>query len=328
MCEAAPAPPLAAEDHGLRELLKHWPADTIASHLRFTLEDIRKLANKFFPATLLLPHHHGRVSGVDALVVLLLLHAPVPLFDLEALVGYADFDLSVISRTAASVLVHDWFCNMASPPWLTASRLQTYATAIHDKRQDGAATLVGFVDGTRRKISKPSNNALQRQFYNGWTHNHTLLWIAVVFADGTFLLRGPVGGRNNDLFILENSGLARDLRPMLQGFKVGGDGIFPIDTAIESMKLYLNGLCPPGLGDSRRFSAVRIVIEWVFDEIIDLFRYFRLSEAQVLTLTIPAIFYQAASILTNAHTCLYNSKVGLYFNLHPPKLEHVFAHHN
>ena len=99
---AAPEAPLVAEDIGVRALLSFWPNTTWYAHSRFTFDDLRCLAHFFFPATLLLPFHRGRVSALDALVVLLLRFASrMTLYAQERITGYEDYMLSAITHTAA-----------------------------------------------------------------------------------------------------------------------------------------------------------------------------------------------------------------------------------
>jgi len=325
---ALPARPLAADVRGIPALQWEFSESQLAKKLRFALHDVRRLATLLLPGTIILPGHHGRVSSVDALALLLLrLHSPASLESYERVSGFADYDISLIIRATATLLTDRWFSSIATPRWLTQNRCHRYATAIRNIRNDGEATLVGFVDGTRRPVAEPSNPEEQRQVYNGWIHTSNLLFIAIVFPDGSFVLRGPVCGRNNDPFLYDESGLKDELPDWLQGYKVGADGIFPNDAAIESTKIYLDGLCPADDGEGqRRFAAVRIVVEWLFALVSNLFRLFRYKEAQVINLTIPATFYKSAAILASCHTCLYGSEISRYFGLSPLRLADVFHH--
>ena len=54
-----------------------------------------------------------------------------------------------------------------------------------------------------------------------------MLFIAIAFPDGTFLLRGPLAGHWNDLTALEATSLGDDLSTLLDGNAIGGDSIFP-----------------------------------------------------------------------------------------------------
>lgn len=320
---AAPEGSLMAEDYGVRALLAFWPKETWYSHLRFTYEEVRRLSSFFFPQTIVLPDRHGRVSAFDAMTVLLLrLCSEMTLYTSERLIGYEDYMQSTITRTAAHHLVDHWFPNIASPGWLDDAKRQEYAEAIFRKREDGSVTIIGFIDGTRRYIMRPIVD--QRESYNGWLHGHTLLFIAVVFPDGSFLLRGPVSGRHNDLFALDQTGLLAELPTFTNGFFAGGDGIFPNSSTIQSTKMYLDGLCPAACAG--RFSAVRVVIEWLFGEITMLFPYFEMRRLQKLNLSAPGLFYQAAAILAAAHNCLYPSNVCLYFGMQKPHLSSIFRH--
>jgi hypothetical protein len=134
--------------------------------------------------------------------------------------------------------------------------------------------MVGHIDGNRRPLCRPGRAALQEAFYNGWTRNHNLLFIAIVFPDGTFLIRGPEAGRHNDLYILNSSGLLADLPRLLGHYAVGGDGIFPFTPNIRGSTLYASSALPAG--DARRFNSSRVTVEWLFSQITSQFQLSRL----------------------------------------------------
>lgn len=323
---ASPSGPLTACDYGVVSLLSFWPKSTWYSHFRFTFSDIKRLASFFFPPTLILPNKHGCVSAFDALVILLLRFTTASsLYMLESLVGFEDFLLSSILRTAAHYLVDHWFENISTPGWVDDNTRHRYADAIAAKRGDGsAATIIGFVDGTRKNITRPIVN--QGESYNGWLHSHTLLFIAVAFPDGTFILRGPVSGRHNDLFAIDDTGLLAFLPHITNGYFIGGDGIFPVSSTIVSTKIYLHGLCPAE--GAAQFAAVRVSVEWLFGGITLIFPYFSMETLQKLHLTAPALFYQAAAVLATAHNCFYRNEISQYFHVLPPSLSSIFHHKN
>ena len=95
----------------------------------------------------------------------------------------------------------------------------------------------------------------------------TLLFISVAFPDGTFLLRGPVGGRSNDLNILKSYGLMDDLPTLFHGWAIGGDGLFPVSALLHSNKIF-DALVDPA--DRAAYAQVRI-------SVCNIFHYFQLK---------------------------------------------------
>lgn len=179
--------------------------------------------------------------------------------------------------------------------------------------------IVGFVDGTRKPLCRPFY--LQQSYYNGWLHNHTLLFIAICFPDGTFLLRGPVGGHNNDIHILESSGLCADLPRLFRGYAIGGDGIFPTTAYIHPIEMF-DRLISPML--RKAYSSVRIAVEWLFNDITNHFQFLALRRKQHVWQTQPAMMYKVGAVLALARNCLYGNEISDHFQCQSPTLSTVF----
>ncbi len=236
-------------------------------------------------------------------------------------VGYEEGKLSDIIQTSAQYIYWHWRHVVERPGWLTESRKEMYARVITEAGCPDA-TIIGFLDGTHRGVARP--RFYQRIVYNGWKHGHSLLFIAVCFPDGTFLLRGPVSGRQNDLFALRETGLWEYLSNSLGGYAVGGDGIFPTLEWLHSKKLFMDGLLDEQ--DSTAYSSVRICVEWLFGIWTQNFRFFMLEEAQQLGRTYPALHYNVGAILGLALNVTYGNKIADFFSCATPTLETVFTH--
>ena len=146
--------------------------------------------------------------------------------------------------------------------------------------------------------------------------------MGIAFPDGTFLLRGPVQGHQNDIGILRETRLETELPTLFGNWAIGGDGAFPVSTNVLSVKLWLEGHMAVG---SREFCACRVAVEWLFAEMTNTFRWLNLKEGQKVALTNPSIIYQCAALLALARTSLYGNKISDYFGLNPPSLSEIFV---
>ena len=81
-------------------------------------------------------------------------------------------------------------------------------------------TCVGFIDGTKIRISRPDLHLHQRAVYSGHKRVHCLPYQTAKPPDGFLLhLYGPVEGRQPDAFLYRASGLDATL---CNGLKVKG----------------------------------------------------------------------------------------------------------
>jgi len=202
---------------GLPRLTTILGREQLFADLRLQLEDISTLAHRLLgddPIPLSRGFKHGSVSPDDALAITLLRFAwPRPLKDLQQLTGFPEARCSDIIHTTSRLLVRRWWPCLASPKWLSESRLSEYARCTTAKGCP-LRLVVGFIDGTRRECSKPSLG--QSALYNGWLHNWSFLYVFVVFPDGTFMARGPVCGHENDIAAVRATHMDRDLPGLLR----------------------------------------------------------------------------------------------------------------
>eukprot|EP01013_Petalomonas_cantuscygni_P043980 TRINITY_DN8627_c0_g2_i1.p2 TRINITY_DN8627_c0_g2~~TRINITY_DN8627_c0_g2_i1.p2 ORF type:complete len:389 (+),score=43.56 TRINITY_DN8627_c0_g2_i1:182-1348(+) len=321
MAAAHPAPYRRPSTRGLERILGTIGGEAhVWNRLRFSLADVRRIAEHFLPAMIALPHRRGSVNRYDAMAtVLLRLADPASAEAIEPVCGYPDWLLSSIVRTTVERIVDDWYRCIASPPWLNDERLTRYAERL---TQAGCPipTIAGFMDGTRRVASHPRDG--EECWYNGWLHNHTMLFIATAFPDGTFLLRGPVSGRWNDINALSSTGLDTDLPELLGGHAVGADGVFPIQPHVIGMDVHMEGLVDAE--HKAGSSSTRVAVERLFGSISNVFRSLRNKDPQRLMVSIPALTYQAGAVLALARTCLYGNTLGSVFDMPPPALQVCF----
>ena len=181
-------------------------------------------------------------------------------------------------------------------PWLLRECLKNYAAAIHSK----GATLSncwGFVDSTVRPVCRPRQN--QRTLYNGHKRVHSIKFQSVVAPNGMIAnLFGPVEGKRHDSGLLAISGLLP--------------------------KLPQYGLTPREKMFNTSMSRVWVVVEWVFGDIINYFKFLDFKKNLKVGLSAIGKMYISCALIQNAHTCLYENNVSKYFNVQPPTLEQYF----
>lgn len=75
---------------------------------------------------------------------------------------------------------------------------------------------------------------------------------------------------------------------------------------------------------NQSMKVLRVAVEWGFAKVIQQFAFVDFKKNQKLLLQNLDTYYKVAVLLTNAHTCLYGSQTGHYFNVVPPNLEEYF----
>jgi len=77
---------------------------------------------------------------------------------------------------------------------------------------------------------------------------------------------------------------------------------------------------------NKRMSSVRECVEWGFGKVIQYFSFMDFKKNHKILLQPVGRMYFVAVLLTNCHTCLYNSQTGIYFDLPPPTL-HMYLNY-
>lgn len=120
----------------------------------------------------------------------------------------------VVSRIANHVMHHIYdtlhhLLDSFDHDRLTPDVLERLALAVH-ARGGLHPDIWGFIDGTVRPISRPTEH--QRQVYNGHKRVHALKYQSVVTPDGIIShMTGPWVGRRHDARMLGESGLCEEL---------------------------------------------------------------------------------------------------------------------
>ncbi|KAL3208685.1 hypothetical protein MRX96_038865 [Rhipicephalus microplus] len=147
----------------------------------------------------------------------------------------------------------------------------------------------GFIDGTARRIYRPSK--LQQEHYSGHKRFHCQKYQAVMCANRIICqLDSPFRGRRHDAGILKDT------------------------------RLYENIVKPYQAHFNKCMSTVRQAVEWGFGNVAADFAFVDFHKN--LKVTCPSVgrMYKVATLLTNCRTCLYDSQVSMYFGLEQPSL--------
>ena len=299
--------------------------DSFKLFFRFEREGFAKLlASLQFPATLNMEFRY-KVSGEECLLILLRrLAYPARYCDLARLFGRSKSALSSIFNYALDH-VFERTKHLVEFDWERLSPVYLEEMCTLNRRKGSLLVdCVGFIDGTVRPMCKPDRN--QRPFYNGHKRVHSLKFQNIIFSDGIIVfMDGPYPGNRHDAGLLRESGLAGILERNLRGVDrrqlcIYGDTAYPD-------RPYL--VCPfkgANLTDDQqmfnaRMSNVRIVVEWSFGKIVNLFPFVDFKKNLKLGLQPIGKYFLVATVLTNCHTCCYGSQINDYFESDSPCIE-------
>lgn len=191
----------------------------------------------------------------------------------------------------------------------------------------------GSIDGKRFEIARPSGaNNQQYYAYNDYYGFHQLGFQSVVVPDGLIMhFSGPHAGCGNDLNLLADSSLLRDLHNALRAANMDN-----VALDIVADKIY--NILARGIASLRQNptnaeqvedtagSKIRVPVEWNFGKItlhfpfINIYFHLKLNEREI------GSYMNVSALLTNVHTCLYGSQCSKYFSqdfdiVHAPSLE-------
>ena len=129
--------------------------------------------------------------------------------------------------------------------------------------------------------------------------------------------------------MLTESGLLRELQqnavlPTGQPLCIYGDPAYPL-------RMHLQGpfknahLTPQMQHYNKCMSEVRTSVEWLFNDIINYFKFLDFKKNLKVGLSSVGKMYIVSALLRNALTCLYGNSTSQFFDVQPPSLEDYFA---
>ena len=140
---------------------------------------------------------------------------------------------------------------------------------------------------------------------------------------------GPIPGRRHDAYMLSvisglQSKLATITKPDRSPYVVYGDPAYGISRTILS-PYRGNHLTPQQVDFNKAMSRLRVSVEWTFGKVTTYFSYLDFKRSNKVLQQPIGKFYLVAAILTNCHTCLYESLTSTFFNVQPPYLENYLS---
>lgn len=203
---------------------------------------------------------------------------------------------------------------------------------------DGTFRVFGFHDDTVIATCRPGSgptvdgerhdNFIQMAFYNGWKKHHGYKYQTLELPNGMCAdMYGPCSFRHNDLELLRDSQLNGRLADVQAGetlqFASYGDGIFPIDTHVIGK--HIGDTTPAERYENRMMSKIRIANEWDYSVTANLFPFIKWRSSQKIRQnSLVPRYYFVATLLRNAHMCLYEGLTSSYFDCPAPNLFDYF----
>jgi hypothetical protein len=134
--------------------------------------------------------------------------------------------------------------------------------------------------------------------------------------------------RRNDLDLLGDSDINAKLAALSAGlpkqYKASFDGIFPILSHILSK--HVDETTREQRYEDGIMTKIRIANEWAYGITENLFKCLKWHYGiRIRQSSDHARYYITATILRNAHCCLYGNQTSQYFNCKPPTLEEYFG---
>lgn len=148
---------------------------------------------------------------------------------------------------------------------------------------------------------------------------------SVLCPDGIIVsLKGGYPGRRHDAGIFRETNLYNEL----QNIAVYDDGHFVLygDQAYPLMDLLMCPYAGQNLEVQQQafnnsMATLRTSVEWGFQKIISEFAFLDYKKNQKLLLQDLENMYKVGVLLTNCHTCLYQSQTSMFFETIPPTIE-------
>ena len=309
--------------------LEQLTDDECWSEFRFLKRDIYKLQEVLNIPDEIITYNRLNVDGIEALCLFLERFAyPCRYSDMVPRFGRPVPQMSIISNHIMQSVYHNFHHKLTdlNQPVCAPASLEQFCQVIHDK---GAAldNCWGFVDGTVRPVCRPGEN--QRVLYNGHKKVHGLKFQSVVIPNGLIAnLYGPVEGKKHDSSMLAESGLLQQLQQISYDTNgrvlcIYGDPAYPLRLNLQAP--FRNPVLTQRQKDyNKSMSAVRVSVEWLFNDIASWFAFIDFKKNLKVGLSAVGKMYIICALLTNARTCMYGNITSNFFQINPPNIEDYF----
>lgn len=304
--------------------------DECKAEFRFFRSDIYSLADALRLPPTIKTYNGLVVQSIPALCMFLKRFAyPCRYGDMVSRFARPVPQLSIITNHMMDLIYDQWhpLLTTYNHNLLSPANLGQYTDAIH---RSGAAldNCWGFIDGTVRPVCRPGVN--QRVLYNGHKRVHSIKFQAIALPNGLVgNLYGPVEGKRHDSGMLASSRLLEDLERFSftpAGFPlcVYGDPAYPLRVHLQA-PFRGAALTPQQRDYNKSMSAARVSVEWLFNDIVNYFKFLDFKKNLKIGLSAVGKMYIACTIIQNARSILYKSTTSQYFGVDPPTLDEYFV---
>lgn len=298
------------------------------NELRFRKVHLEIVAKKLWP--LVEPYLDGTYESIrlqnryvlpfETCFMLLLFRLAAPRRiqpDMERFFGIRKSKISAALYTIVDAL-YDVALPFLSNPAIFQHRFELYSQLILNKC-NAAENIWGFIDGTLRKICRPTY--FQRAAYSGHKRTHGIKFQSVTTPDGLIAcLFGPIPGSRHDSFMLAESGLLLQLEQMMPRNQPGVT-VYSLygDPAYPQSRYLVGGYRNPAPNSveaqwNTAMSKVRIAVEWGFKEITQSWTFLDLRSRMKIFKFPVSKYYIVAAFLTNIRNCFYSNQTAIYFD--------------
>lgn len=320
---------------GRRPIISDFDDASCISNFRFRNADLQRLADLLwvrlganFDGTkehIVVANRYKVPFETGLLLVLYRFSHPHTIhFEMEAFFGMRKSHISAAIGTFVSVL-YNFAYRFLNNPAIFKPRMPVYAALI--KAKIGIVNNVwGFIDGTLRKICRPTYH--QRLLYSGHKRTHGIKFQSVIAPDGLIVdLFGPIEGSRHDSYMLGQSNLLQKLRDLMPAdgslgpvYSLYGDPAYP-----QSLHLFggFRNTVPgsPQAQWNTLMSQVRQVVEWGFKEITAQWAFLDNRPRMRIMKSPIGKYYVIACFLVNLRNCFYGGQVASYFDAMPMSID-------
>lgn len=273
-------------------------------------------------------------TAIEALCVLLYrLAVPARWHDLSGFFGRSASGLSNIFLHLLNNLDSRYENLAAFSSGIVSERLAVYADAIFVA---GAPypNVWCFIDGTVRGVCRPQPRKVcgkrkyltQQSVYNGHKRKHALKFQTLLTPDGLIAhLYGPFSGRNHDIKMYSESGLAERIRrdSRFRNYRIFGDCAYgrddvmlsPFDGAIANLtdaQQLINS----------KMSKMRVSVEWSYAQILNYWKALDVKSNLRTGAQPVGQMYRVGALLANCITCMRGGNTASdYFRVKPPSIK-------
>jgi hypothetical protein len=187
------------------------------------------------------------------------------------------------------------------------------------------------LDGTRRDVGCSADVAVEAATFSWYTGTHCHGYLSLGGPDGLFCFTHHQQGKDSDIAMVRDSNVNQEL--MLSQQRAGivanffwayGDKIFQDMLCVRAAPRGGRYHYVPQalLLEHAPLRSVRVLIEMMYGNVCNLWKYVDYDPAQHILLCPIALHYMNILLLTNCHTILQGMSVGhRMFDVEPPSLQ-------